>query len=68
MNSNAFVVQFGDGLGNFGSPVGYGAPIFSQVAADDFNGDGRPDVAIGDEAGRRARVPERCGARRPTSP
>ena len=67
MNSNTFVVQFGDGFGNFGSPVGYGAPIFSQVAADDFNGDGRPDVAIGDDSGVVTDFPEqlRSGRDRP---
>ncbi len=49
--SSAFYVQFGDGNGNFGAPLGYGGPIFSNVVVDDFNGDGRPDVAIGDGNG-----------------
>ena len=47
-----------------GRLLGYGAPIFSQVAADDFNGDGRPDVAIGDDSGVVRIFPNSCGAGR----
>ncbi|HET8786993.1 MAG TPA: FG-GAP-like repeat-containing protein, partial [Candidatus Limnocylindrales bacterium] len=49
--TSTFGVQFGDGAGNFSAPLGYGAPFFSGVVADDFNGDGRPDVALGDVNG-----------------
>ena len=59
--AQTFVVQFGDGVGHFGAPLGYGGPIFSQVAVDDFNGDGRPDVAIGDESGVVRVFPNSCG-------
>ena len=44
-----------------GRRSGTGAPIFSQVAVDDFNGDGRPDVAIGDEVGVVRVFPNSCG-------
>ena len=47
----AFVVMLGNGDGTFAAPVGYGAAAtpYAPVVAD-FNGDGKPDVAVSDGA------------------
>ena len=45
--SDAFVL-FGNGSGGFGAPtaISYGPAIVGDVRAGDFNGDGRPDLAL----------------------
>ncbi len=47
----AFSVMLGNGDGTFAAPVGYGAAAtpYAPVVAD-FNGDGKPDVAVSDGA------------------
>src|SRR5262249_31201614 len=51
---NAVSVLLGNGMGNFGGPIDSPCGIFPLgMAVGDFNGDGNPDLAVGDRGNGR---------------
>ncbi|MGH8095240.1 MAG: FG-GAP repeat domain-containing protein [Chthoniobacterales bacterium] len=47
--SNQLLVYHGDGHGRFGPPATYASGIFpTAIVTGDFNGDGKPDIVLGD--------------------
>jgi hypothetical protein len=51
LNFDAFVVWHGNGDGTFQRGLSFGIGLaYNSVVAGDFNGDGKPDLAIANDA------------------
>jgi hypothetical protein len=45
-SGSTMAVLLGNGDGTFGAPVTYSVPVGAYLALGDFNGDGKPDIAV----------------------
>jgi hypothetical protein len=50
--SGSIAILLGKGDGTFEPPVNYGAGRYAAIAMADFNGDGKPDLAVAEQYGQ----------------